>query len=40
MNQLIPNQGDYVILTSDDWRIFDNDQWRAMTVEEQMEASK
>ena len=40
MTQIKPEQGDYIILASDDWRIFDTGLWRQMTAEEQIEASK
>jgi hypothetical protein len=32
-------QGDWFIAASDDWRIFDNGQWRQMTIEEQLQNS-
>jgi hypothetical protein len=32
--------GDYIIVASDDWRIWDGKGWRQMTVEEQIEISK
>jgi hypothetical protein len=34
-----PNQGDFVILNSDFWIIFDQGFWRPMTVDEQLLAS-
>lgn len=37
---ITPTQGMVVQLSSDDWRIFDNGEWREMTVTEQIEASK
>lgn len=39
MKQIEPKEGDYIILESDDWRIFENGVWRKMTEEEQLEAS-
>jgi len=32
-------QNQFIQLTSDDWRVFDNGKWRRMTVTEQEEAS-
>ena len=40
MKPIEAKEGDYIILMSDDWRIFENGTWRPMTVEEQLEASK
>lgn len=37
---LKPSQGNYIQLSSDDWRVFDSGSWREMTIEEQIEASK
>lgn len=40
MKQIEPKEFDFVILSSDDWRIFENGVWRSMTVEEQLKASR
>jgi hypothetical protein len=39
MVQIVPKEGSYIVLASDDWRIFENGSWRPMTTEEQLEAS-
>jgi len=39
MEKLKCSQGDYIILTSEDWRVFDKDRWRPMTTQEQIDAS-
>lgn len=38
-NQISPRQSDFVILASDDWRVYDNGSWREMNCEEQIRAS-
>lgn len=40
MKYITPEEGNIIILASDDWRIFEDGMWRPMTVEEQLEASK
>ena len=35
MRQYDPSEGDVVILSSDDWRVFESGVWREMTFEEQ-----
>lgn len=37
---IIPSQGDFIVLTSDWWIIFDQGEWRTMSEDEQIEASK
>lgn len=39
-NILVPKQNDVVILSSDEWFVFDLGTWRFMNAQEQMEASK
>lgn len=39
MVQITPKDGEFIILASDDWRIFEYGSWRQMTEEEQLEAS-
>lgn len=39
-NKIQPKERQFIILTSDDWRIFENGVWREMTAEEQIESSK
>jgi hypothetical protein len=36
MKEIDAVQGNYVILASDNWWIYDNNIWRPMTVEEQL----
>ena len=38
--RIAPKQGEFVQLSSDDWRVFDKGVWRSMTIEEQLEYSR
>lgn len=38
--QLLPSPGDFIQLDSSDWRVWTGEEWRKMTVEEQIEVSK
>lgn len=36
---IVPQPGDYIVVSSDNWLVFDGDGWREMTFREQIEAS-
>ena len=37
---LDPKPGDYIVLKSDDWRVWDGREWQEMSAEDQIAASR